>query len=94
MHTALACLLESLLKDVVRKTVNLDIHLGSGDTVSGTGYLEVHITEVILIAEDIGKDGITVVRTLSVGYESHSHTCNRLLDLDARIHKSEAAATY
>ena len=45
-------------KNLVGKTVNLDVHLCGGDAVLGAGYLEVHITEVILVAENVGKDGV------------------------------------
>ena len=50
MHTTLFSLSQSILKDLVRQTVYLDIHLGSRDTVFRTRYLEVHITQVILVA--------------------------------------------
>lgn len=47
-----------LFKDFIRQTVYFDIHLGSSDTVLCTGYLEVHIAEVVLITEDIGQYGV------------------------------------
>src|SRR5699024_11054937 len=39
MHTTLFRLSQSILKDLVRQTVYLDIHLGSRDTVFRTRYL-------------------------------------------------------
>ena len=94
METSQTGLLESLGKHIVAESVNLDIHLGSGDTVSGTRYLEVHISEVVLISEDIGEDCVTVVRVSLIGNESHSHSGNRLLDLYAGVHKCKAAAAH
>src|SRR5690606_41825432 len=45
VHTTFTGLVKSLFKYFVRKTVNLDIHLGCGNTFFSTGYLEVHITK-------------------------------------------------
>ena len=53
METALTCLLECLGEHIVAESVDLDIHLASGNTVAGTGYLEVHVAKVVLIAEDV-----------------------------------------
>ena len=44
---------EGLLQDLERQTVALDIHLGGCQTVLRTSGLEVHIAQVVLIAEDI-----------------------------------------
>ncbi len=92
MQATLTGLLQGFLQHFVGQAVHLDIHLGSGDTVLGTGHLEVHVTQVILIAQDIGQDGIAVVRTLGIGNQTHGHTGNRLADLHTRIHKGQAAA--
>ena len=89
-HDVLASLVrlcKSLCHNLFRKTVALDVHLGGGDAVLGSRYLEVHIAEVILIAENIRKDGELAVLL----YESHCNTCNRLLDLDTGIHKGKAS---
>ena len=42
-----------LIKDFIGKSFDLDIHLAGGNTVCGTGYFKVHITQVILITKDI-----------------------------------------
>ena len=91
VHSALMSLLESLCKNLVGKTVNLDVHLCGGDAVLGAGYLEVHVAEVILVAENVGKDGVAAIRVLLIGDKSHSHTGNRLADLNTGVHKSETA---
>ena len=69
---------QSTLEDFVAKTINLDIHLSSGDTVSGTRYLEVHITEVVFVTEDVGED--RVVRTLVLRDQTHGDTRYGLSD--------------
>ena len=94
METTLTSLLECLCKDIVRKSVNLDIHLGCSDTVLGTCNLEVHISEVVLVTENVGKDCISLVWSVLVCDKSHRNTCNRFLDLDTCIHESKAATAY
>ncbi len=94
MHAALTRLLESLGKHLVREAVDLDVHLGGGDAVCGSRYLEVHVSEVILVSENIGKDGVAVVRMLLVGDEAHGHAGHRFADLHAGVHQGEAAAAH
>ena len=81
---------ESLFDDVKRQTVALDIHLGSGQTVLGTGGLEVHIAQVVLVAEDIREDGILVFA--GVLDQTHGNTCHRLLDRHTCIHQRQRTA--
>ena len=83
----LVSLCKSLGHNLFREAIALDIHLGCSDTVLGSRYLEVHIAEMILIAENIGKDCIFAVLL----DESHRNTCNRLLDLDTGVHKCQTA---
>ena len=92
VQATLTGLLEGFLQYFVAQAVHLDIHLGSGDAVLGTGHLEVHIAQVIFVTEDIGQDGIAVVRVLGIGDQTHGHTGHRLADLHAGVHEGEAAA--
>ena len=57
IHDEESCLTascDSTLNDRSGQAMDLDIHLDCCDTVGGTGYLKVHITEEILKALDIG----------------------------------------
>ena len=94
VHASLTGLLQRLGKDLIAEAVDLDVHLGSGDTVGCTGYLEVHVAEMILVSKNVGKDGITLVGALSVGDKSHCNTCHGLLDLHTGVHQREAAAAH
>ena len=38
-----------------RDALDLDVHLQRGDAVAGAGDLEIHVAEVILVAEDVGE---------------------------------------
>ena len=40
---------------------DLDVHLQRGDALLGAGDLEVHVAEVILVAEDVGQHGEAAV---------------------------------
>src|SRR5690606_17384866 len=50
-------LLERPGHDLPRDAGDLDVHLQRGDALLGTGDLEVHVAEVILVAEDVAEDG-------------------------------------
>ena len=52
---------ECLLKNLERQTVALDVHLCCRQAVTCTGRLEVHVAQVILIAEDVAQYGILVL---------------------------------
>ncbi len=93
MEAAVACLVEGALKHFIRQSVDLDVHLGGGDTVAGAGHLEVHVAEVILVAEDIGEHCIFGVGA-GVGDKTHGDTCHRLLHLHAGVEERQGACTH
>jgi len=80
---------ESLFEDVERQAVALDIHLGGCQTVASTGGLEVHIAQVVLVAEDIAQDGVFVFS--GVLDETHGNTRDGLLHRNASVHQGECA---
>ena len=90
VETSVAGLHEGLFEDFVAKAVALDVHLCGGDTVFGTGNLEVHIAQVVFIAQDVAEDGILA----AVAYQTHGYTCNRLLHLHTCIEQGKSAGTY
>ena len=47
---------ERLLHDLAADARDLDVHLQRGDALTGARDLEVHVTEVILGALDVGQD--------------------------------------
>ena len=79
------CILARFLRD----PCDLDVHLEAGHAVARTGYLEVHVSEVILESQDIGEDRVIAV----LHDHAHSDTRYGLLDRYARIHKSKRART-
>ena len=92
VQTTFASLRQSTLEDFVAKTIDLDVHLSSGDTVSGTRHLEVHITEVVFVTEDVGED--RVVRTLVLRDQTHGDTRYGLSDGHTSVTQSERTSTY
>ena len=40
---------------------DLDVHLQRGHAPLGAGHLEVHVAEMVLVAEDVGEHGIALV---------------------------------
>ncbi len=55
VQTSQACLLERGLHDRDSDALDLDVHLIGRDAVGRTGDLEVHVAQVILVAENIGE---------------------------------------
>ncbi len=82
---------QSLLENLEAQTVALDIHLCSGQTIAGTCGLEVHITQVVLITEDITEDSVLVLTW--VLDKTHSDTRNWLLHRNTCIHQGESTGT-
>ena len=83
---------QSLLQNLEAQSVALNIHLGGGQAVLGTGGLEVHVAQVVLVAEDIAQDGILVLS--GVLDKTHGNTRNGLLHRHAGIHKSQGTCAY
>ena len=50
-------LAERDLHDLLGDAGDLDVHLQRGDAVLGAGHLEVHVAEVVLVAQDVGQHG-------------------------------------
>ena len=57
VQTPVLRLVERGLHDLLGDALDLDVHLQRGDAVRGAGDLEVHVAEVILVAEDVGEHG-------------------------------------
>ncbi len=92
MLSASLCLHECLLKYLVREAVAFDIHLCSRKTILGTSGLEVHVSKVVLITKDVGKNSILVfARVLD---KSHGNTADRLLHRYTSIHQGKCACAY
>ncbi|OQA06589.1 MAG: hypothetical protein BWY66_01788 [bacterium ADurb.Bin374] len=87
VHAAQLRLRERGLHDLEGDAVDLDVHLQGGDARGGAGDLEVHIAEVILVAEDVGQD-FEVVAFLD---QAHGDARHRGLDRNAGIHHREGA---
>ena len=82
---------EGFLEDLKRQTVALDIHLGGCQTVLRTGGLEVHIAQVVLIAEDIAQHSILLFsRVLD---QTHGNTRDGLLHGHTSVHQGEGTGT-
>ena len=53
----MARLLQCGFHDLLGDALDLDVHLQRGNAFGGTGHFEVHVTEMVLVTEDIGEDG-------------------------------------
>src|SRR5262249_16384050 len=80
VHAPTLGLVERHLHDLFGDAGDLDVHLQGGDTLLGAGHLEVHVAEMILVAEDVGEDSVTFV----LENEAHSDTGGWALPRGAR----------
>ncbi len=55
VQASLARLIERALEDRALEARDLDVHLDGGDARVGAADLEVHVAEVILVAEDVAQ---------------------------------------
>src|SRR5579862_53290 len=81
-------LLERVPHDLLRNARDLDVHLERGDAVTRSGDLEVHVTEVVLGALDVGQDHVVV----ALFDEAHRNAADRRRDRDAGVHQRERRA--
>ena len=91
MLTTSLSLHQSLLQNLVRQTVALDIHLCSSQTVGSTSGLEVHVAQVVLVTEDIAQYSILVLT--GILDQTHGNTADRSLDGHTSVHQRQTTGT-
>ena len=72
VNPTLASLPKCLGHDLTADRVDLGVHLERGDAVLGSCDLEVHVAEVILVAQDVGED-CEVIAFLDQAHRDSSH---------------------
>ena len=82
MRTASAGLFQSGFHDFLRDAGNLDVHLQGRDTLFGTRDLEVHVAEMIFVAEDVGQNR----KIFAFENQAHRDTGNRTRQRHTGIH--------
>ena len=79
------CLLQRHFHNLLVDAFDLDVHLQSSDTRRGTRDFKVHITQVILITQDIGENR----KLIAFLHQTHRDTCDRSLQRYACRHHRE-----
>ncbi|MNB93696.1 hypothetical protein D3C75_408330 [compost metagenome] len=90
VQTRTFSLVQCSVHDLFGDTFNFDIHLQRRDTVAGTRHFEVHITQVIFIAQDVRQNH----EVLAFFHQTHCDTRNSGFDRHACIHQRQRCATY
>ena len=85
MEPAALGLGQGLLEDLRGDAGDLDVHLEAGDAPRRAGHLEVHVAEMVLVAEDVGEDGVA----LALGDEAHRDAGDGHLEGHARLEERE-----
>ena len=78
------------LHDLFGDALDFDVHLQRGDAGGGARHLEVHVAQVIFIAQDVGQHGKLVVFL----DQTHGDAGHVRLHGHARIHHRQAAAAH
>ena len=82
MQASILSLAESDLHDFLGNRSNLNVHLQRCDTLRGTSDLEVHITKMILVAQDIGENG----KIICFLDQSHGYACDWIAERYTCVH--------
>ena len=90
MQAAVLRLAERHLHDLLGDAGDLDVHLQRGDALIGAGHLEVHVAEMVLVAEDVGQHGEALV----LQDEAHGDAGGRPLERHAGIHQRQRGAAH
>ena len=90
VHAAFARLRQRDRHDLLGDALDLDVHLQRRDAAIGAGDLEVHVAEVILVAEDVGQHGEAVAFL----DEAHRDARDVRLGRHAGVHQREARAAH
>jgi hypothetical protein len=89
VQPAVARLGERLRQHFVGQATELVVELDRGDADFGADHLEVHVAEVVLVAEDVAEHRVA----LAVGDEAHRDAGHRPHHRRARVqHRHRAAA--
>ena len=84
-------LLQRLLHDLLGDALDLDVHLQGGHAARGTGHLEVHVAEVILVTEDVGQHREAAVLFLD---QTHGDAGHRGAQRYAGVHQRHGGAAH
>ena len=85
VHAAVLGLGQGDLHDLFGDAGDLDVHLQRSHAAFGAGHLEVHVAEMILVAEDVGENG----KALVLKNEAHGDTSRRPLQRHAGVHQRQ-----
>src|SRR5690606_18522509 len=87
MQTAFAGLTQRDLHDFLGDALDLDIHLQGSDTVNSTCYLEIHVAQVIFVAQDVCQHG----ELATVFDQTHGNAGHVLRHRNTCVHHGKAA---
>ena len=88
VQAAVLGLAERHLHDLLGDAGDLDVHLQRGDAAIGAGDLEVHVAEMVLVAEDVGQHGEALV----LENEAHGDAGGRPPQRHAGVHQRQRRA--
>ncbi len=88
LHAGLARELQRFAHDLARDAVRLDVELNAGDAVARAGHLEVHVAEVVFLAQNVDDQLVPAVLL----DQTHRDSRDRGLDRNAGVHQGQRPA--
>ena len=90
MQAAVLRLAQRDLHDLFGDAGDFDVHLQRGDAVFGAGDLEVHVAEMIFVAENVREHGVALV----FQDQAHGDARRRPLQRHAGVHQRERRTAH
>ena len=90
VHARFLSLCQSHLHDLLGDTLDLDVHLQGSNTVGSTRHLEVHVTQMIFVTQNVGQHG----KTIAILDQTHGDTSHVRLHGHTRIHHGQATTAH
>ena len=88
VRAAVMCLCQRDLHDLLGDAGDLDVHLKAGDALRRARHLEVHVAQMILVAQDVAEHR----EVLAFQDQAHRDAADRALDRHARVHQAQRTA--
>ena len=89
MNSGIVGLFECIFHDVLCYALDLYVHLQSGNALHSSCNFEIHVPQMIFIAQNISEDCVTI----SVFNETHGYTRNCFRNRYTRIHQRQRRST-
>ena len=90
MHAGFFRLSQCHLHDFFGDALDFDVHLQRGHAIGGTSHLEVHVTQVIFVTQNVGQHG----KTVAILDQTHRNASHMRRHGHTGIHQRQATTAH